>query len=368
MTQRWPALAAFTRGFTRAKLSLAWLGFINLFLLIGCSQTDEPSSQASTPTQAQILVFGTHVNIVVYHPDPLLAQAAIREVEQTFAQFHIDWHAWEKGGVVGKINSAIAQQSPIDVADSVKSFILKSQQLTRQSNGLFDPGIGQLIALWGFHSEHWQGPPPPQSKIDQWLKDRPSILDLTFNGQTLTSRNPNVQLDFGGNAKGLAIDIALNTLQSAGIQNALVSIGGDMKVIGHKPKSASNAQTLVDQAWSIGIQNPSQPNQVVASLNLYSNESVVTSGTYQRYFEWQGQRYSHIINPNTGYPANGFASVTVIHPDATTADAAATALLIAGPEQWQTIAQKMGVSDVFCITQNGEFLQTKGMEKRLKLL
>jgi thiamine biosynthesis lipoprotein len=339
-----------------------WFALLLTPLLSGCQAPQ-------TPTQAQILVFGTHVNIVVYHPDPLLAQAAIREVEQTFAQFHIDWHAWEKGGVVGKINSAIAQQSPIDVADSVKSFILKSQELTRQSNGLFDPGIGQLIALWGFHSEHWQGPPPPQSKIDQWLKDRPSILDLTFNdydhGHILTSRNPKVQLDFGGNAKGLAIDMALNSLHSAGINNALVSIGGDMKVIGSKPKSGHNVS---DQAWSVGIQNPSQPTQVVASLVLHSNDSVVTSGTYQRYFEWQGQRYSHIINPNTGYPANGFASVTVIHNDATTADAAATALLIAGPSQWQSIAQQMGVTEVFCIDQNGQFLQTKAMEKRLKLL
>jgi len=335
------------------KVGLLW---VTIFTVLLTSCTPAPHTTHKTT----IVVFGTLVDILIFsppHKDEQVEQA-IQTVEQQFHQFHQQWHAWEQGGIVSKINQAIAQQTPIDVADSVKQFILKSQTLTQQSQGLFDPGIGQLVALWGFHSETWQGPPPSQTQIQAWLKQRPSLLDISFEGNVLTSSNPNVQLDFGGNAKGLAIDMALASLQKSGIQNALVSIGGDMKAIGSKNGAP----------WRVGIQNPQQPKQALASLALKSGESVVTSGTYQRYFEWQGQRFSHILNPKTGYPAQSFASVTVLHPNAITADAAATALLIAGKSQWKAIAKSMGIQYVFAIDEYGKIFQTDAMAKRVSLL
>ncbi|MBF6057814.1 MULTISPECIES: FAD:protein FMN transferase [Thiomicrorhabdus] len=321
-------------------------------VLASCSETQEP-------VEATQIVFGTVVNLQIYNTDKQTAENAIARVESYFQQFHHEWHAWEKGGILSKINTAIAEQKPIEVADSVKNFILKSRQLTRESDGLFDPGIGKIIEMWGFHSEHWQGPPPEDSKIHAWLQSHPSLLDVYFKGNRLYSTNSQVQLDFGGNAKGLAIDLALQQLQQAGIHDALVSIGGDMKAIGHPAGR---------QEWNIGIQDPKNSQKAIAALHLNGGESVVTSGTYQRYFIWKGQRYAHIIDPNTGYPADSFSSVTVIHPDAITADSAATALLVAGPERWQTIAAKMGIQYAFCIGHDGAIQQTKAMEQRVKLL
>jgi len=315
-------------------------------------------SQKQVPYQASILVFGTTVNITVYDNSPDRAEKAVYLVEQKFHEFHRQWHAWEQGGIVSKINHAIAVNKAIEVAPSVKAFILKSQKLTRESLGLFDPGIGQLIALWGFHSENWQGPPPAKALITDWLSKQPSLLDIYFKDLTLYSHNPHVQLDFGGNAKGLAIDIALQQLLEAGIKNALVSIGGDMKGIGSKN----------GQPWLVGIQDPHKTEQALASIQLKSGESIVTSGTYQRYFEWKGQHYSHIINPKTGYPADSFASVTVLHPNATTADAAATALLVAGPKEWKKVIQSMQIELAFLIDKNGQFFQTDAMANRIKLL
>ncbi|MCF6254475.1 MAG: FAD:protein FMN transferase, partial [Thiomicrorhabdus sp.] len=160
------------------------------------------------------------MNISIFAPPHQTQQTeqAIQAVERQFHQFHQQWHAWEQGGIVSKINQAIAQQQPIEVDNSVKHFIVTSQKLTQQSQGLFDPGIGQLIDLWGFHSETWQGPPPSQQQIQAWLNQQPSLLDISFTGNTLSSRNPNVQLDFGGNAKGLAIEMALASLQKSDIQ------------------------------------------------------------------------------------------------------------------------------------------------------
>ena len=336
-----------------------WLlkNFLLLFLgliLSGCFQDKAPL----TPSKAQIVVFGTYVDMTVYTDNPEQAEKAIQRVEQRFQQFHHEWHAWEQGGIVSKINQAIAAEQPLAVSESIKTFILKSQTLSAQSAYLFDPAVGQLVALWGFHGEQWQGPPPSDNAIQQWLNNRPSIADIGFKGLNLVSNNSNVQLDFGGNAKGLALDIAMQQLRQAGIENAIVNIGGDMRVIGSKN----------GQAWRVGIQNPSTPSQAIAMLELSGDESVVTSGTYQRFFEWQGQRFSHILDPNTGRPANSFASVTVIHADATTADTAATAILIAGPNRWRTVAKSMGVERVFIIDQTGQTLLTQPMTERIKLL
>ena len=331
-------------------LLLSFLGF--LIFLNGCQSTNHQ------PTKTTLFVFGTMVDIAVYDTEPKMAEQAISQVEQTFQTMHHEWHAWEKGGIVSKINQAIANKQSLELPNSVKNFILKSQELSKQSQGLFDPGIGSLIALWGFHAEEWQGPPPSEQLIKHWLENKPSIADISFTKNQLSSQNPRVQMDFGGNAKGLAIDIALASLKRAGIENALVSIGGDMKVIGSKN----------NQAWSIGIQNPQNLNKALAQIALQDNESIVTSGNYQRFFEWQGKRYSHILDPNTGYPANSFSSVTVIHNDATTADAAATALLIAGPERWEEVAKSMGILQAFLIDAEGKILQTKAMAKRVKLL
>ncbi|NCN43315.1 MAG: FAD:protein FMN transferase [Piscirickettsiaceae bacterium CG_4_9_14_3_um_filter_43_564] len=346
------------------KIGQAWL-----FLTILSSVFWLPACTPSTlpPVQQTFYVFGTEVNVEIVDTPKAKALTAITAIEQRFHQFNRDWHAWEKGGILSQINQAIANGKPIDVPETVKQFIVKSQQLAAQSDYLFDPGIGQLIALWGFHSEDWQGPPPTEADIQAWLNQRPSIKALYFKGTQLYSHNPKVQLDFGGNAKGLALDIAIQTLKKSGINNAIVNIGGDMRIIG--TKAPQDAQSHGEQqAWHIGIQDPDQPQKPIAWMAVSGDESIVTSGSYQRFFEWQGQRYSHIINPNTGYPAQPFLSVTVIHSDATTADAAATALMIAGPEKWQKIAQQMGIRLAVLIDPNRKIYFTPDMASRLHLL
>lgn len=320
-------------------------------LLSGCSPSPDQYEH-------HFIVFGTQVNVSLWHPSSSVAQQAIQKIEQRFYQFHQDWHAWEQGGIISKVNRAIAEQRPYPIPTDLADFILKSQQLAAQSDYLFDPGIGQLIALWGFHSEDWQGPPPSTEQIQNWLNTRPSIAHLQINNGQLTSTNQTVSLDFGGNAKGLALDIAINTLKQAGITNAVVNIGGDMRVIGSKQ----------GQPWRMGIQDPFSSQKILASVELSGDESLVTSGSYQRYFEWQGQTFSHILNPNTGYPAQNFVSVTVLHPDATTADAAATALMIAGESGWQKIAQQMGIEFALMINEKGKTFTTKQMANRLKML
>ena len=332
---------------------------IGLSLLVSSCQW--PGSPLQ-PIRQTFYVFGTVVNIELYAQNAQQANRAIHQVEQQFQQFNRDWHAWEKGGIVARINQAIAEQKPIQVPLTVKNFILKSQQLSQRSQGYFDPGIGGLIALWGFHANTWHGPPPSAKAIQAYLNAHPSIQAITFHGNTLICHNPQVSLDFGGNAKGLALDMAMQTLQKAGIENAVVNIGGDMRIHGHKPNG---------QPWRIGIQDPQNPQGApIGVLALQGDESIVTSGTYQRYYRWHGNRYSHLLNPKTGYPIDHegqhFISVTVIHPDATTADAAATALIVAGPKHWQTVAQQMGITQALLIDNQGRRYFTDRMQQRFQ--
>lgn len=336
------------------------LGFLSCLFMLFFLSSCAPSQSHPEPLKNQIIVFGTQVNISIYPTNAAeVAQGklALQAIAAQFHQFHQDWHAWDKGGILSKINQAIRDEQPIEVADSLKSFIQTSQLLAQESGYLFDPGIGSLIKLWGFHSEDWQGPPPTQAQLNHWLAQHPTIADVGFDGNQLHSNNPFVSLDFGGNAKGLALDIAMQTLKQNHIQNAIVDIGGDMRVLGSKH----------GQPFKIGIQNPKDPSQTLASLDIQGDETVMTSGTYQRFFEWQGQRFSHLLDPRTAQPAQAFASVTVIHTDATRADAAATALMIAG-ENWQTVATAMDIHQVFIVDNAGNYFFTPQMRLRIKLL
>lgn len=330
----------------KTKIFLWWA--LVAATLSACQKTPQPHQQT-------LYVFGTLVNITVYTDTPQQARRAFNHINQAFQAFHHRWHAWEPGGLVGKMNSAIAEGRSITVPEDMQAFILKSQALTRSSLGYFDPGIGALIDLWGFHGETFKGPPPSDDKIQQWLAKRPSILQLHVQGNQVISTNPEVKLDFGGNAKGLALDMAIEYMREAGIQSGIVNIGGDMKALGEKPNG---------QPWRIGVTNPFDKNSLLAEIDLHGGESLVTSGTYERFFTWKGQRFSHILNPNTGRPAKGIVSVTVLHPDAVTADAAATALLAAGPTHWQAVAAQMGIDTYAIVFATGKQILSPAMQTR----
>jgi len=319
-----------------------------LLSLTACNKASQTSNHQET-----FYAFGTSVIIQIKGVSKQTAHNAIQAIEKDFHYLNREWHAWDKEGMVHKINLAIANNQSIIVSTEVKTFIQFSQTLAKQSNYLFDPAIGQLIQLWSFHSEDWQGPPPSDKQIQTWLDNRPSIKDIYFKDKQLFSHNNQVQLDFGANAKGLALKRAVQYLHEFNIKNAIINIGGDMTVIGQK-----HNQNGQKKNWQVGIQSPNNPKQVVAIANMLPNTSIVTSGTYQRYFTWQGKHYSHLLNPNTGKPANTFASVTVIHPDPTLADAAATAILIAGKEHWKTIAKQMGITEVFIIDHQENIINT----------
>jgi thiamine biosynthesis lipoprotein len=318
-------------------------------LLTGCD--NDPGVK-----HAKFYAFGTEIDVSLYGVDADTANNTISTLESSFSTVDSTWHAWQPS-VLSEINQAISQGESIAVSQAVSDLITLAQTLAVQSDHLFNPAAGKLFELWGFHQDDWfsSRPPPIQVDIDDWLDHQPSMADITIKAGILHSKNKHVKLGFGGFAKGFAVDDAIASLQQLGINNALVNIGGDLRAIGMHGK----------RPWVIGIRHPRQDG-MIASIALQQDESVFTSGDYERFFEYQGARYSHIIDPRTGWPADQATSVTVLHHNASIADAAATALFVAG-DDWPRVATAMGVSHVMLLKPNGEIELSPDMHQRINL-
>ncbi len=323
------------------------IALLVLALLAGCTREPEQF-------QRQFFAFGTLVELTILGIDTEQARRAADQVEQDFNTYHQLWHAWHPGPLAD-LNAALARGDAFQPAPSIRALLQLAAPLAEHSGYRFDPAIGGLIARWGFHSdEPPRGPPPDAAALQQWRDHKPSFADLTWQDDRISSRNPALQLDFGAFAKGYAVDRAIARLQEFGIRNAIVNAGGDLRAIGRHG----------DRPWRIGIRHPRSP-EVLASVEIAGDETVFTSGDYERFFEYQGHRYHHILDPFSGTPARGTTSVTVIGADATTADAAATALFVAGPTHWHEVARAMGIHYVLLIDDAGVAHMNPAMAQRL---
>jgi thiamine biosynthesis lipoprotein len=325
--------------------------FCTLSLLLVCG--------ACTPEKektAEYFVFGTIVEVKLWGVTEPDASQAFSDLQQLFQNMHHDWHAWETGQLTA-INQAFAQGQPASADPDIIEMLQRSQILEKSSGGRFNPAIGALIRLWGFHTSDYPiiGPPPSQTQINKILDLQPSSLDIRINGQQLWTDNPAVQLDFGGIAKGYAVDIAIRHLHELGINNAIVNAGGDLRASGSHG----------DRPWQIALRKPG--GGVIGTLQVQTEEAIFTSGNYERFRQDDKQRYPHIIDPRSGWPSRDIASVTVIAAEGLVADAAATALVVAGLEEWPSVAAAMALNQVAVVDQAGTVFLSPAMEQRILL-
>lgn len=322
------------------------------FVLLAASCTGE----RGTEYKHTLFVFGTLAEITLYDVPESKANTAFDRLERDFHAYHASWTPWEKSDL-SDINDAIRAGKPVSAAPEVLPLISISKQLFESSNGLFNPAIGNLINLWQMHRHEEAGfGPPAAADIARVVAQNPRMSDITIEGTILHCSNPAVQLSLGAFAKGYAIDQAMQYLRSQGVDHAIINTGGDLSVIGRRGQ----------RPWRIGIRDPRQDG-VIAWLDTEHGESVFTSGDYERYFLHNGKRFHHILDPRTGYPAAGARSVTVIHDNAGVADAAATALFVAGPDHWREIAKSMGIRYVMLIDSEGRIHMNPAMQQRIRL-
>ncbi|MHB1215499.1 MAG: FAD:protein FMN transferase [Thiobacillus sp.] len=332
----------------RAAQISVWL--MLLWALAGCSPPPPLHQQ-------QAYVFGTLVEVSVYGAPEAQARQATAAVLTRFDELHRMLHAWQPSEL-SRLNAALARGERAAVSPELAAMLRDAQALSGQSGDLFNPAIGGLIALWGFHADTPQSRVPDAVAIADWVRKRPRMADLTIEDSAVSSSNPAVQLDLGGYAKGRALDEAVVILKAHGIANALVNIGGNVIALGAHG----------DRRWRVGIQHPRQPG-TLAMLDLRDGEAIGTSGDYQRYFEVNGRRYSHLIDPRSGWPATGMQSVTVLvagERAGTRSDALSKPLFIDGAARLVNHASRLGVAAYLAVDSSGQLHVSPAMKARLR--
>ena len=294
------------------------------------------------------------MSLEIRHPS---AAAAADEIERRFRVAGRDWYAFGDGELA-RVNARLARGEPAPVSPVLAALLSRAMRLHVDSGGLFDPSVCALVRLWGFDSEASLGAarePPADEAIRPLLGEKGHALELRIDAGMASSARP-LCIDLGGMAKGTALELARSVLEERGITDAFVDIGGSSQLaLGQKGS----------RRWAIGLRHP-RTGRVAGRLSLEPGEAVSTSGDYERAWVANGQRYHHVLDPATGKPTSASASVTVLAGDAELADAASTALMVAGPTRFSEICGRLGIKAALLVTSNGELLATPAMARRLE--
>ncbi len=320
-----------------------------LFLIVVVSLTAcQPQAHDIKETR---FLLGTIVDITVYSSDDeaalkaiQLAVDAMQKVERQFST-----HGSSVNSVTA-FNQAGARQE-IRLDDEVQQLLLQSLKVYDQTRGSFDPTLGYLNRLWGFSGEIKPSKPLDKLTVEQALA-LSGVQHLQRAGANSWRKDvAGLELDFGAIAKGYAIDRAVEVLKQQGITHAVVNAGGDIRTVGdHGGKP-----------WKIAVRHPRLANPV-GWLDVDSDISIVTSGDYERFFDYKGRRYHHILNPKTGFPAMLNQSVTVVAPDAAQADALSTAMFVLDHEEGMRIIEETAGVEAVWVDKDQQIHLSSGMK------
>lgn len=272
----------------------------------------------------------------------LSAQSLKMEIDKRLELVNNQMSTYRPDSELSRFNKSAES---LEVSDSTRYVIESALALSKQSGGAFDITVGPLVNLWGFGPDKKPVKVPSQQVIAETLK-RVGSQYLSVNGNTLYKAIPDLYLDLSAIAKGYGVDQIADYLQQLGIKNYLVDIGGELRVHGVKP---GNSQ------WTLAIERPSAGQDVQRLIHIGDN-AIATSGDYRNYFESDGIRYSHTIDPETGMPIkHKLASVTVINESSMIADGLATAITVLGPEKGLAFAKKFKIPAFLLVKEGDDF-------------
>jgi thiamine biosynthesis lipoprotein len=280
------------------------------------------------------------------------ARAAFQEVsrvERLFSTYLPD-------SAISRINQAASQKPPkaVKVSQEVFNLLHESVLLHRRSGGAFDITHGALARLWTPRGEKPRV--PSAARIREALTRVGSQhLKLDYDEVTVRLARTGMSIGLGAIAKGYAVDQAVRVLRARKLSDFIVDGGGDLYVAGKHP----------DRPWRVGIKDPRKPTEHFASFPV-TDKAVVTSGDYERYFVVEGKRYSHVLDPRTGRPAQALMSATVVAPKTVNADALATTALVLGPRKGYDFVTKFADTDCILVSPGGKVLISPGLRDKVK--
>jgi thiamine biosynthesis lipoprotein len=326
------------------KKVIGYTVLVIVLFLIGFFIARNSSDDIKTIKRTQILL-GTVVEIQVRDVDDKKAEDAItkafaevKRIDDLFTTYNEESPVWKLNNVTDSI---------ISVDPEIYSLIVLCDSITKLSNGSFDVSLDNLTKSWGFYTDNPHL--PKQAEVDSALL-LSGWKSIKLFGDNKIIKHKNVGLNFGAIAKGYAVDKALEVLKKSGIKEALINAGGEISVIGSD--------------WIVGIQHPREINSIIKKIKL-NGKTVATSGDYEQYFEVDGKRYHHILDPKTGYPSTGLQSVTIINKSNTIADAFATAVFVMGKEKGMRLIESLDNTETMIIDSEGNIFYSSGFEKFL---
>lgn len=330
----------------------AWV-VIGGLILVGIwnlPRGEEPSA----PHSETRLLMGTLVSIAIWGLDEKSASLAMDGAFNEMGRIESVMSRFLPESAVSQVNGSPRGRFHL-LPEEVLIVVSRGLEFGRMSNGAFDIGIGPLSDLWGFSREPPPERAPDPTALESWLKLRSETrgagIDLMVEDRTIRLANESVGLDLGGIAKGYAVDRAMEQLHKAGVVNALINAGGDMRIAGSKGS----------KPWHIGLRDPRKPDGVVAVMDIDRARAISTSGDYERFFLADGVRHHHILDPKSAAPArSGLMSVSIQANDSLTADALSTALFVLGERAGLELLHRFPGCEALLIRADGSQLQTPG--------
>ncbi|MCD7826131.1 MAG: FAD:protein FMN transferase [Clostridiaceae bacterium] len=340
------------------KKFLCSILMLQIIFLAGCSventeketggekvSSAEESKSEDSPAVREIFAMDTYMTVTAYGEK---AETAAEQAQERIQELDAELSTGEEDSEIYQLNktgSAI-------LSDDAAYLYERSMEINQETDGAFQPFIYPIMELWGFTSQNYQVPKKKVIKEKLLLMD---ISQVSYDQKTreIAFLKEDMKIDFGGIAKGYASDEVVRIFGENGVSSGMISLGGNVWAMGRKTDGS---------LWRVAIQNPEESEDYLGVLEI-ENKAVITSGGYERYFEQDGKRYHHIIDPSTGYPAeNGLTSVTIISEDGTLADALSTSLYVMGLEK--AVAWWRGHSsdfDVVLLTDQGQLYVTEGI-------
>lgn len=296
---------------------------------------------------------GTVIEITLFSEDEEAARKASLQAFQEIKRIEQLMSSWIETSDVSRLSRSAGKEW-VKVSPETFEVIQKSQKISSLSEGAFDITIAPLTQLWRKARE--RGVPPSSEEVKKIL-GLVNFRNLLIHPEgKVFLKKKGMAIDPGGIAKGYAVDRAFEILTSLGFKNLIVNAGGDLRVGGLKE----------NQPWSIGIQNPRSAEKIMATISV-SNSAIATSGDYEKFFFHQGKWYHHILNPKTGFPADGCQSVTILSKDGMTADGLATAVFVLGSAKGHALCQKLEGVECLIVDKEGTVRMTPRLKERIFL-
>ena len=304
---------------------------------------------------------GSEVRVTVWTSNEAAAHTSMTTVFAEFDRLDALLSVWKPGSDVLRLNAA-AGRAPVAVSSETREVLQHAQQTSEWTNGKFDVTFGALADVWKFdHDQDNRVPATAEIAARLPLIDYTAINIDEAAGTAYISR-PGMRIHLGGIGKGYAVDRAAALLRREGFPNFMIQAGGDLYAAG-----------LVEGGpWLLGVHDPrgrateGAPNDSFATIDL-SDATLSTSGDYERFFIKDGQRYHHLLDPDTGQPARGCVSVTIVAKTATMADALSTGVFILGPEKGLALVERLQDVEAVIVTADNQVLISSGLQGRVRV-